>query len=289
MPHTPDTVYACLDGLNTTSAVVDGACWAAQRLGAPLTLLHTLERPEPAAAVGDYSGVLGMGAQDLLLQRLSDLDEERAKVAQEAAQRMLDEARQRVCQDVVPQMDTLLRQGDLTDVLLTQEPTARLFVLGSNRRPPTARKLRLDHRVETAVRNLRQPVMVMDAVPFVAPQHFVVAYDGSATADRAVERVAGSPLLRGMPAELVMVGECPARAQERLRAAQTQLTDAGFAVTTRTLPGLPEEVIPPLMEGLGPSLLVLGAYGHSRIRQLIVGSTTTALLRLCSVPVLVLR
>ncbi|MGB6116358.1 MAG: universal stress protein, partial [Comamonas sp.] len=60
---TPDTVYACLDGLNTTSAVVDGACWAAQRLGAPLTLLHTLERPEPAAAVGDYSGVLGMGAQ----------------------------------------------------------------------------------------------------------------------------------------------------------------------------------------------------------------------------------
>ena len=39
----------------------------------------------------------------------------------------------------------------------------------------------------------------------------------------------------------------------------------------------------------GIVLLVLGAYGHSRIRQLIVGSTTTALLRLCSVPVLVLR
>ena len=285
----PDTVYACLDGLNTTPTVVDGACWAAQRLGAPLTLLHTLERPEPAAAVGDYSGVLGMGAQDLLLQRLSDLDEERAKVAQEAAQRMLDEARGRVCQDAVPRMSTLLRQGDLTDVLLTQEPTARLFVLGSNRRPPTARKLRLDHRIETAVRNLRQPVMVMDAVPFVPPTHFVVAYDGSATADRAVQAVARSPLLAGMPAELVMVGECPARLQERLRAAQTLLADAGFAVTTRTLPGLPEEVIPPLLESLGNTLLVLGAYGHSRIRQLIVGSTTTALLRLCSVPVLVLR
>lgn len=285
----PDTVYACLDGLNTTPTVVDGACWAAQRLGAPLTLLHTLERPEPAAAVGDYSGVLGMGAQDLLLQRLSDLDEERAKVAQEAAQRMLDEARGRVCQDAVPRMNTLLRQGDLTDVLLTQEPTARLFVLGSNRRPPTARKLRLDHRIETAVRNLRQPVMVMDAVPFVPPTHFVVAYDGSATADRAVQAVARSPLLRGMPAELVMVGECPARLQERLRAAQTLLADAGFTVTTRTLPGLPEEVIPPLLEGLGDTLLVLGAYGHSRIRQLIVGSTTTTLLRLCSAPVLVLR
>ncbi|WP_370870719.1 universal stress protein [Polaromonas sp.] len=35
--------------------------------------------------------------------------------------------------------------------------------------------------------------------------------------------------------------------------------------------------------------LVMGAYGHSRIRQLIVGSTTTTLLRLSKVPVLILR
>lgn len=33
----------------------------------------------------------------------------------------------------------------------------------------------------------------------------------------------------------------------------------------------------------------MGAYGHSRIRHLIVGSTTTALLRLSAVPVLILR
>ena len=33
----------------------------------------------------------------------------------------------------------------------------------------------------------------------------------------------------------------------------------------------------------------MGAYGHSRIRQWIVGSTTTTLLRLSEVPVLILR
>ena len=55
------------------------------------------------------------------------------------------------------------------------------------------------------------------------------------------------------------------------------------------MPGLPEEALPALLQSLGNMLLVLGAYGHSRIRQLIVGSTTTALLRLCSVPVVVLR
>jgi nucleotide-binding universal stress UspA family protein len=33
----------------------------------------------------------------------------------------------------------------------------------------------------------------------------------------------------------------------------------------------------------------MGAYGHSRIRQLLIGSTTTAMLRKSEVPVLLLR
>ncbi|MFT5837326.1 MAG: nucleotide-binding universal stress UspA family protein [Candidatus Azotimanducaceae bacterium] len=36
-------------------------------------------------------------------------------------------------------------------------------------------------------------------------------------------------------------------------------------------------------------LLILGAYGHSRIRELLIGSTTTDLLRRCHVPVLCFR
>ena len=37
-------VYACIDGRATTAAVIDWAAWAAQRLPAPLELLHVLER-----------------------------------------------------------------------------------------------------------------------------------------------------------------------------------------------------------------------------------------------------
>ena len=36
-------------------------------------------------------------------------------------------------------------------------------------------------------------------------------------------------------------------------------------------------------------LLVMGAYGHARIREFVLSSTTTALLRSSSVPVLVLH
>lgn len=287
---TADTVFACLDGLDTTDAIVDGALWAARRLQAPLTLLHTLARPEPLPPVGDYSGVIGMGAQDILMQRLNTLDEERVKLAQEAAERMLDSASARIADEPLPApVQTLLREGELTEVLLENEAAARLFVLGSNRRPGKARKLRLDHNVESVVRNVRQPVMVVAEPSFIAPGHFVIAYDASATAQRAVEVLARSPLLRGMPGMLVMVGEATPEMLQRLEDAQAHLKAAGFEVGTRILPGLPEEVIPALLQDMGDALLVLGAYGHSRIRHLIVGSTTTALLRLSSAPVLVLR
>lgn len=287
--NTHDTVYACIDGLATTHAVVDGALWAAQRLQAPLALLHALERPEPMPPVGDYSGVIGMGAQDMLLERLNTLDEERTHVAQEAARRMLDEAQARVDQTRIPSLQVLLRHGELTDVLLEHEDGARLFVLGRQHRATAARKLRLDHRVESVIRNVRQPVMVMTTPEFTPPEGFVVAFDGSTTARRAVEAVARSPLLRGMPGLLAMAGEPTPEMLEQLHGAQAQLQQAGFAIDTRVVPGLPEEALPALLQSLGNMLLVLGAYGHSRIRQLIVGSTTTALLRLCSVPVVVLR
>ena len=284
-----DTVYACIDGLATTHAVVDGAFWAAERLQAPMALVHALERPEPMPPVGDYSGVIGMGAQDVLLQRLNTLDEERSHVAQEAARRMLDEAQTRVDQARIPALQVLLRHGELTDVLLEHEDGARLFVLGRQHRATAARKLRLDHRVESVIRSMRQPVMVMTTPDFVAPVGFVVAFDGSATARRAVEAVARSPLLRGMPGTLAMAGEPTPEMLQQLHSAQAQLEQAGFAIDTQVVPGLPEEALPALLQARGNVLLVLGAYGHSRIRQLIVGSTTTALLRLCSVPVVVLR
>jgi nucleotide-binding universal stress UspA family protein len=43
------------------------------------------------------------------------------------------------------------------------------------------------------------------------------------------------------------------------------------------------------IEREGIQLLVMGAYGHSPIRHLILGSTTTTMVRTCHVPVLMFR
>jgi len=55
------------------------------------------------------------------------------------------------------------------------------------------------------------------------------------------------------------------------------------------IPGQPETVISDSIEADNFDLLVMGAYGHSRIRNLIIGSTTTQMIGACKVPIMLFR
>ncbi|CDS54582.1 Universal stress protein UspA and related nucleotide-binding proteins [Polaromonas sp. CG9_12] len=281
-------VYACIDGLANSTAVIDWAAWSAQRLEAPLEMLHVLERTD-RPLLTDYSGAIGLGAQDALLFELSALDAQRGKLAQEAGRQLLADARLRATAAGVVRLDVRLRHGELLDTVLEMEPDARLFVLGEHHHASGAVKIHLDHHVERVIRSVKRPVLVSTGAAFEEPKRFVIAFDGSPTSRTTVETVAHSPMLKGLPVIVAMAGEDTAQAQRQLEEAWQSLVTAGFEASRALLPGEPEDVLPGFVKAQGASLLVMGAYGHSRIRQLLVGSTTTTLLRLSEVPVLILR
>jgi nucleotide-binding universal stress UspA family protein len=149
--------------------------------------------------------------------------------------------------------------------------------------------MHMDHHVERLVRAAHRPVLVVSGEAFVLPERVVVAFDGSLTAQRIVERVAASPLLLGLPLVLAMAASKGAVARKRLSAACESLRAAGFDVAAEVQQRQPQEVLPQVLLSHAAGLLVMGAYGHGRIRELVLGSTTTALLRSSSVPVLVLH
>lgn len=281
-------VYACIDGLASTAGVIDWAAWSAQRLAIPLDLLHVLERAD-RPLLTDFSGAIGLGAQEALLEELSVLDAQRAKVALEAGKRMLADAQARATAAGVASVDVRLRHGELLDNVLEVEADARLFVLGQHYRASDASKIHLDHHVERVIRSVKRPVLVATGAPFAPPTRVFIAFDGSPTSRTTVDTVARSPMLKGLPVVVAMAGEDTAQAQRQLEDAWQSLVSAGFEASMALLTGEPEDVLPTFVKAQGASLLVMGAYGHSRIRQLLVGSTTTTLLRLSDVPVLILR
>ena len=130
-------------------------------------------------------------------------------------------------------------------------------------------------------------------VPVYRPlRRFVVAFDGGPSSAKAIEMLTRETLLLEAECHLVMVSPGEADHVSRLEAAASRLRAAGYQVTERlekAEPGHPDERIIATVERTNADLLVMGAYGHSRIRNLIIGSTTNALLRACTAPVLVVR
>jgi len=130
---------------------------------------------------------------------------------------------------------------------------------------------------------------------FVASQEFrpisrvLVAYDGSASAKVAIERMSTSPVFTDLDICVLCVGQDNARAMATAEEAVARLRRANITATPRSAAGEPEEVLGKLVSQDGFDLLVMGAYGHSRIRHLIIGSTTTAMIQIVKIPVLLYR
>lgn len=172
-------------------------------------------------------------------------------------------------------LDSMLRHGSLAETAADLEPSARLFVLGHRREHDE--RTPINHHVEGVVRSVKAPVLVLPSSEFQAPQQVVIAFDGSAHGMNVVNRLAASPLMPGLPIQLATAGAA-ASTEAATEDAMRTLRGRGFVVTTKMLDGEPATAISILSNRAG-TVLMIGAYGHSRIRQLIIGSTTTTLLR----------
>ncbi|HBM07446.1 universal stress protein UspA [Pseudomonas sp. 10B238] len=282
-----NNVLACIDGSPQAAAVCDCAAWASLQLDAPLTLLHVLDQQQYPAA-GNLSGIIGLGSREYLLEELAALDEKRSKLALEEGRMMLDSAKQRVVTAGVMQPDVRQRHGDLVESLRELESDTRLLVIGKQGEDSGTDLQLIGSQLESVIRTLHRPILVTPA-SFSVPNSVMLAFDGSATTRKGVEMLASSPLFKGIPIHLVMVGEDTGDSRALLESARDALTAAGFEVHIAIRAGEVGPTLHAYQAEHGIGLLVMGAYGHSRIRQFLVGSTTTSMIRSTTTPLLLLR
>ena len=168
------------------------------------------------------------------------------------------------------------------------EPAAELVVIGKRGEHCDFAKGHLGSELERVIRTSVRPVLVA-ARAFKPVQSFLIAYDGGPSVLKAIDFVLTNPLLHGLPCHLLRAGKIDDTAIHYLEETATKLRNAGFEVTTAAISGPPDEVIGQALRDQHIDLLVMGAYGHSPIRQFILGSTTTTMVRTCLVPVLMFR
>ncbi len=163
-----------------------------------------------------------------------------------------------------------------------------MIIIGKRGEAADFAKLHLGSNLERVVRSATKPVMVASRT-FKPINKFLIAFDGGESAMKAVRHIASGKLFTGLPCVLLCVGKPTDSLQDKLDDAAGLLRKAGYAVEAGFETGEPEDVIKNRIEADSIDLLVMGAYGHSRIRNLIIGSTTTEMVRSCQVPVMMFR
>lgn len=179
------------------------------------------------------------------------------------------------------------RHGDLVDTLIALEDEIRILVLGKHN--PDSVGDHVGNNLERVVRTMHRPIL---AVPkhYTEPNSIMIAYDGSDTTKKSIAMVARSPLFTGLPCHIVMVGTATTKMQADLDWAKATLEASQLAVTTAIIDGDVKQTLCDYRDTQQIGMLVMGAYGHSKIRQFLVGSTTTKMLQHFSrVPLLLLR
>jgi nucleotide-binding universal stress UspA family protein len=288
MSNNDNKVLACVDLSPYAENVADCAAWAAARLGAPLEFLHVIDRHPPLTGGQDHSGAIGANAQEQLLQDLADQDAARTRAEREAARVFLQRLRERAELAAAAPVDTRQRHGDLAETLAEQQDGVRLYVLGRRGASAATTQRDLGRQVEWTVRSLQRPILAVTE-HFKAPERVLMAFDGSAITRKGVEMVVASPLFQGLPVHVLMSGKPAGDALRQIEWARQTLAQAGFDVVADIEPGDTETVIGQAIQSQGIDLLIMGAYTHSPLRTLLMGSKTSELLRAARVPTLLLR
>ena len=275
-----------IDGSVYAESVCDHAAWIAQRSQADVTLLHVIGRRQ--ASRQDVSGTLALGARSSMLEELTRLEGDMARVAQQHGRALLDGAADRIAAEGIKRPETRLRIGDLIEESNEALTEASMLVIGKRGEAADFARLHLGSNLERMVRSSAKPIFVASRT-FKPIKRLMIAYDGHSPSRKAVEAIGTDPLFKDLEIKLLMVGEDDETNRARLNEPVQLLKNSGLSVSAELVSGQPVDVISAKAGTDEFDLLVMGAYGGGRLRSMFIGSTTTEMLISCRVPVLLFR
>lgn len=284
---TTNTLIALVDASAYAESVCHHAAWIAGRNDWKVKLYHVMGRRD-AVEKQDLSGAIRLGARSALLEQLSELDATRAKLAHEHGRAILEDAKAIITKGADITVETRLRQGDLVETVTDKEETGDMIVIGKRGEAAGLAMEHLGSNLERIVRASHRPMFIANRA-FKPITSVLVAFDGGASSLKAIDYIARSPMFAGLSVTLVFAGKETPAIQKSLSDATATLKAGGFDAKTVIESGEPEKVLAQITSNGEHELLVMGAYGHSRVRSFIIGSTTTEMLRSCKVPVLIMR
>ncbi|OEF23657.1 universal stress protein [Vibrio rumoiensis] len=280
-------IITCVDGSVYATAVCNAGVWAAKKLNRSIVFLHAIEKNNTTNAE-DLSGAIGLGARSSLLNEMASLDEQKNKLALEVGREMLEHASQIAHQQGCQEIEYTQRHSDIVEAICDLESDARLVVIGRSGETHSQNFKVLGSHIEQIIRQVHTPLLIANK-DFSEPKSFMLAYDGRETADKAVQRIIEGGLLHGLTCHLVSVKNKQKDLTEKFKSTEALLIERGFEVKSSLLEGNIFDSLMDYKRDNEVEMLVMGAFSHSKLSQVFLGSNTLKMIEHTHIPLVILR
>ena len=275
------SILVGIDGSDHSRTSLAYAAWLGQRLSATLTGLHVVDVVSiEGSFFHDISGSLGFEPYLDFTSKMREALQERGRV-------LLDEFAT-YCRGQGIRFETQLDIGIVPNVICERAHEADLVVIGHrglNRRFTTGL---LGGTAETVSRKCPRPVL-MTPLEFREIRSPLLAYDGSQRASAAMHVAAEVCTQLGLPLTVLTVCKDRSEAERVVEQARRYLDSYALATKVLVVEGQAYDMIPRTVTEQSFDLLFMGAHGHGRIIEMVLGSTTEFVLRNATCPVFLNR
>ncbi|MBI4869952.1 MAG: universal stress protein [Candidatus Riflebacteria bacterium] len=216
-----------------------------------------------------------------------DFHETFLETSRQLGQSILDEVQKAFQDSGVPCM-TLLKTGIVADVICKEAHSVDLVVMGQRGEYSQWGSRIFGSTFEATIRSINKPVFIVPRVK-AEIRNVMVAYDGSNNANSVLRVAALACKEENLPMHVVAISEDEEHARELLDEVHDFLEPYELQTTTERMTGPPAESIVAAAKRYDADVLAMGAYGHSRLHELIMGSTTEYVMRYADCPLLLYR
>lgn len=276
------SILAPLTGYEKSDGALLAAFELARKLGAFVDVLHV--KPDPREAIP----LVAEGAAGPVIARIIELAEQEAKARAAKAQRLFESATKKakvVVSGAAAGARFTTAVGRAPDEAATRARVRDLVVMG---RIPEDNEIEWRLTLEAALMEGGRAVLLLPAEP-ARPigRSVAIAWNGSMEAARAAS--GALPLLAHAERVLLLAGIKDVPIEPGVDALAEWLAHHGIKGERKrvTLKGWPvgEQLVDEAVAA-GADLVVMGGYGHSRMRETIFGGATRAVLNAAKLPVL---
>ena len=274
-------VLVPLDGSEHSKAALDYAIWITKKFDGTLFGQHIIDSISlEGTFFHDISGSLGFEPYLDFSSKMREILDERGKI-------ILDEFASR-CEKQGVRYTTFLDMGLIANEICERAKLADLVVIGHRGVNEEFSTGLLGTTAESITRKCPRPIFV-STKQFSAVENPLLAYDGSQRASSAMESAAEFCATLRLPLTVLTIAKEDAVAHTNLQHARSYLSSYPIEARYESARGYPEQKIVEQLVNHRHDLLFIGAYGHRRIIEMVLGSTTEYVLRNAPCPVFLNR